>query len=150
MSLHWKISPDLGIGILTVPEQFTGRRVCQSEAERYAEDGGLYSFRQDVDVYKMSTLVPLPACSQTAFLQPVTMRFTQSLIATAAAAGVSAQEFMWTGTNQAGAEFGEDTFPGSLGEHYIWPEPESIDVRHASPFTMLGTDRYARHSPPRA
>lgn len=57
------------------------------------------------------------------------MRFTQSFIAAAAAAGVSAQEFLWTGTNQAGAEFGEDVLPGRLGEHYIWPEPESIDVR---------------------
>lgn len=56
------------------------------------------------------------------------MRFTKSLIATAAAAGVSAQDFLWTGANQAGAEFGEDVLPGRLGEHYIWPEPDSIDV----------------------
>ena len=59
------------------------------------------------------------------------MRVTQSVIAAAAAAGVSAQDFMWTGTNQAGAEFGEDVLPGQLGDHYIWPEPESIDVRTA-------------------
>ena len=56
------------------------------------------------------------------------MRFTTSLVAAAAAGSASAQEFLWTGTNQAGAEFGETTFPGQLGKEYIWPTPESIDV----------------------
>lgn len=56
------------------------------------------------------------------------MRSAQSLVAAALAAGASAQEFMWTGTNQAGAEFGEDTLPGRLGKEYIWPETGSIDV----------------------
>lgn len=61
------------------------------------------------------------------------MRFTESFIAAAAAAGVTAQEFTWTGTNQAGAEFGEGTLPGSLGEHYIWPTAESVDVSGLDP-----------------
>lgn len=58
------------------------------------------------------------------------MRFaTSSAVAVVAAAGsVSAQEFLFTGTNQAGAEFGETVFPGQLGKHYTWPTPESIDT----------------------
>lgn len=56
------------------------------------------------------------------------MRFTETFIAAAAAAGVSGQKFLFTGANQAGAEFGEDTFPGALGTEYIWPESASIDV----------------------
>lgn len=58
------------------------------------------------------------------------MRYTTSsiLAAAAAASGASAQEFLFTGTNQAGAEFGETVFPGELGRHYTWPTVESIDV----------------------
>jgi endoglucanase len=57
------------------------------------------------------------------------MRFATASIAVAAAAGsASAQSFIFTGTNQAGAEFGETVFPGELGRHYTWPTAESIDV----------------------
>ncbi|KAI6780846.1 Endo-beta-glucanase A-like protein [Emericellopsis cladophorae] len=60
------------------------------------------------------------------------MHFTKSFVAAAAAAGVRAQEFTWTGTNQAGGEFGETVFPGQLGKHYIWPTPESVDTLAAT------------------
>lgn len=58
------------------------------------------------------------------------MRYTKStvLAATVAAAGASAQEFLFTGSNEAGGEFGETEFPGQLGKHYIWPETDAIDV----------------------
>ena len=60
------------------------------------------------------------------------MRFTTSILAAAAAGTASAQEFLWTGTNQAGAEFGETTFPGQLDKHYTWPSTASIDTLAAA------------------
>ena len=56
------------------------------------------------------------------------MRYTKSTILAASVAGASAQEFLFTGSNEAGGEFGETVFPGELGRHYIWPEPDAIDV----------------------
>lgn len=32
--------------------------------------------------------------------------------------------------NEAGAEFGEDTYPGELGTHYIWPDLGTISTLH--------------------
>ncbi|KFH48504.1 Endo-beta-1,4-glucanase A-like protein [Hapsidospora chrysogenum ATCC 11550] len=49
------------------------------------------------------------------------MRFTESFIAATAAAGVTGQEFVFTGANQAGAEFGEKNIPGQLDKDYTWP-----------------------------
>jgi endoglucanase len=60
------------------------------------------------------------------------MRFTESFIAAAAAAGVAGQEFVFTGANQAGAEFGEKNIPGQLDKDYTWPVSASIDVRPRS------------------
>ncbi|KAL4913583.1 endo-beta-1,4-glucanase A [Aspergillus aurantiobrunneus] len=34
--------------------------------------------------------------------------------------------FIWFGTNEAGAEFGQDSYPGELGTHYIWPDLGTI------------------------
>ncbi|RXW25593.1 hypothetical protein EST38_g214 [Candolleomyces aberdarensis] len=39
----------------------------------------------------------------------------------------NATKFKFFGVNQAGAEFGNNVIPGSLGTHYIWPAPSSID-----------------------
>lgn len=58
------------------------------------------------------------------------MRFTTSVIATAVAVGVSAQEFTFTGANEAGAEFGENNLPGELGVDYTWPVADSFNVCH--------------------
>ncbi|KAL3440150.1 glycoside hydrolase [Aspergillus insuetus] len=35
-------------------------------------------------------------------------------------------EFVWFGTNEAGAEFGQGSYPGELGTHYIWPDLGTI------------------------
>jgi hypothetical protein len=58
------------------------------------------------------------------------MRFQNHVLALAAVgvSSVSGAKFTFTGTNEAGAEFGETVFPGRLGEHYIWPETGAIDV----------------------
>ena len=73
------------------------------------------------------------------------MRFTDLIFSAAAvgsaygaaAAGGSRKRqgggFDYTGVNQAGAEFGQDTLPGQLGKHYTWPVPSAIDVS-APPF----------------
>jgi hypothetical protein len=39
--------------------------------------------------------------------------------------------FLFTGVNEAGAEFGQNTLPGQLGKHYTWPVPSTIDVSSA-------------------
>ncbi|PLB46446.1 putative endoglucanase [Aspergillus steynii IBT 23096] len=38
--------------------------------------------------------------------------------------------FVWFGTNEAGAEFGQNTIPGDLGTHYIWPDLSTIKTLH--------------------
>ncbi|VUC35424.1 unnamed protein product [Clonostachys rosea] len=40
----------------------------------------------------------------------------------------TAKNFTWTGSNEAGAEFGDKKLPGRLGINYIWPKNESIDT----------------------
>lgn len=40
-----------------------------------------------------------------------------------------APKFKFVGVNESGAEFGKDSLPGRLGEHYTWPAKSSIDVR---------------------
>lgn len=37
-------------------------------------------------------------------------------------------KFIFFGTNEAGAEFGQDTLPGVWGKEYTFPEPSTIDV----------------------
>ncbi|KAL4863109.1 glycoside hydrolase superfamily [Aspergillus spectabilis] len=37
-----------------------------------------------------------------------------------------ASSFIWFGTNEAGAEFGQGSYPGELGTHYIWPDLGTI------------------------
>lgn len=44
-----------------------------------------------------------------------------------------ASKFQFVGVNQAGAEFGNKEFPGTLGKHYTWPVHSTIDV---SPFSL--------------
>ena len=76
------------------------------------------------------------------------MRFTDLIVSAAAVHAAAAAPgrdghnrkrqggggFDFTGVNQAGAEFGQDTLPGQLGKHYTWPVPSAIDVS-GPPFT---------------
>ena len=39
-------------------------------------------------------------------------------------------KFLWVGTNEAGAEFGEKNLPGTWGTHFTFPEPAAVDVSH--------------------
>ncbi|KAL2684590.1 hypothetical protein Neosp_005668 [[Neocosmospora] mangrovei] len=63
------------------------------------------------------------------------MRFTDLLLASAGASLAFAApctkragKFLFTGSNEAGGEFGEGNLPGKLGTDYIWPETSSIDT----------------------
>lgn len=64
------------------------------------------------------------------------MRFTDLLLASAGASLAFAAprtkkaggKFLFTGSNEAGGEFGEGNLPGKLGTDYIWPETSSIDA----------------------
>ncbi|KAL3475565.1 glycoside hydrolase superfamily [Aspergillus californicus] len=42
------------------------------------------------------------------------------------------QCFQWFGTNEAGAEFGQGSYPGVLGTHYIWPDLSTIATLHSA------------------
>lgn len=89
------------------------------------------TLRKEYKTQKLLQLYGYGLAKVLSSLQAITMRFTESFITAAAAAGVSAQnssQFLFTGANQAGAEFGEDSLPGALGTDYIWPESASIDV----------------------
>lgn len=53
---------------------------------------------------------------------------TAALAYVASGAGTKkTKKFLWTGANQAGAQFG-DNLPGKLGVDYIWPTKASINV----------------------
>ncbi|KAF7171262.1 hypothetical protein CNMCM6106_005729 [Aspergillus hiratsukae] len=41
-----------------------------------------------------------------------------------------ASGFVWFGTNESGAEFGQDQLPGVLGTDYIWPSASTIKTLH--------------------
>ncbi|KAF7168393.1 hypothetical protein CNMCM5623_001476 [Aspergillus felis] len=41
-----------------------------------------------------------------------------------------ASGFVWFGTSESGAEFGETKFPGVLGTDYIWPSASTIKTLH--------------------
>ncbi|KAL4809682.1 endo-beta-1,4-glucanase A [Aspergillus unguis] len=58
----------------------------------------------------------------------LTKSFLFSLPYALALAGSSQAQssFKWFGSNEAGAEFGEDTYPGELGTEYIWPDLSTI------------------------
>ncbi|CAH0057656.1 unnamed protein product [Clonostachys solani] len=61
------------------------------------------------------------------------MHFKSILLFVAASLQVaSAKNFTWTGSNEAGAEFGDSVLPGRLGINYIWPKNESIDTLAAT------------------
>lgn len=45
-----------------------------------------------------------------------------------AASGALGQQFLFTGANEAGGEFGEANLPGALGTDYTWPDASAIDV----------------------
>lgn len=68
------------------------------------------------------------------------MRFTDLIVGATAASGALAAPgtsknkkrqggFDFSGVNQSGAEFGQDTLPGQLGKEYTWPVNSAIDVR---------------------
>ncbi|RJE23951.1 fCBD [Aspergillus sclerotialis] len=56
--------------------------------------------------------------------------FTASLasLALAAPKAKRASSFMWFGSNESGAEFGENNLPGTLGKDYIWPDKDAIQT----------------------
>ncbi|KAM5343206.1 hypothetical protein ACJ41O_014172 [Fusarium nematophilum] len=65
------------------------------------------------------------------------MRFSDILLASAGASLAlaapscskrSGGKFLFTGSNEAGGEFGEGNLPGKLGTDYVWPETDAIDT----------------------
>lgn len=63
-----------------------------------------------------------------------------SLCTASAAATKPTKKFLFTGTNQAGGEFG-NAIPGELGRDYIWPDPKSINVSAISGFTNKSNEK---------
>ncbi|KAH8714516.1 glycoside hydrolase superfamily [Ilyonectria robusta] len=51
-----------------------------------------------------------------------------SLAHAAACEAATTGEFLFTGANEAGGEFGEANLPGVLGTDYIWPDTAAIDT----------------------
>ncbi|KAM5360205.1 hypothetical protein ACJZ2D_013915 [Fusarium nematophilum] len=46
-------------------------------------------------------------------------------------------DLWWFGTNEAGAEFGEASLPGTWGKHYIFPSPSTIDTLRAQGYNTF-------------
>ncbi|KAH3196756.1 hypothetical protein LV157_004776 [Aspergillus fumigatus] len=51
-------------------------------------------------------------------------------LAVAAPNAKRASGFVWFGSNESGAEFGENKLPGVLGTDYIWPDASTIKTLH--------------------
>ncbi|KAM0100160.1 hypothetical protein ACP6JE_005221 [Aspergillus fumigatus] len=51
-------------------------------------------------------------------------------LAVAAPNAKRASGFVWFGSNESGAEFGETKLPGVLGTDYIWPDASTIKTLH--------------------
>ncbi|GES62082.1 putative endoglucanase [Aspergillus terreus] len=47
-----------------------------------------------------------------------------------AAPNKRASSFVWFGSNESGAEFGQGNIPGVLGKDYIWPDASAIATLH--------------------
>lgn len=57
------------------------------------------------------------------------MRSSTLLLAGASMAlSASCTDFLFTGSNESGAEFGETNLPGTLGTDYTFPDTDAIDV----------------------
>ncbi|EPS38650.1 hypothetical protein H072_7611 [Dactylellina haptotyla CBS 200.50] len=52
---------------------------------------------------------------------------TSSRTTTTSSTPTGTKKFTYVGVNESGAEFGENTIPGTLGKDYTWPSPSSID-----------------------
>lgn len=83
------------------------------------------------------------------------MRFTDLLLASAGASLAFAApctkragKFLFTGSNEAGGEFGEGNLPGKLGTDYIWPETSSIDVCFSKSWMRMRIDSCRRSLAP--
>ncbi|KAK6336087.1 hypothetical protein TWF696_001655 [Orbilia brochopaga] len=50
---------------------------------------------------------------------------------TTPSASPTSGKFTYVGVNEAGAEFGNNAIPGTLGKDYTWPSPSSIDYFYA-------------------
>lgn len=62
------------------------------------------------------------------------LAFAATFCTASAAATKPTKKFLFTGTNQAGGEFG-NAIPGELGRDYTWPDPKSINVSAFTEFT---------------
>ncbi|EAU34072.1 exoglucanase 1 precursor [Aspergillus terreus NIH2624] len=49
-----------------------------------------------------------------------------------AAPNKRASSFVWFGSNESGAEFGQGNIPGVLGKDYIWPDASAIATLHSA------------------
>lgn len=70
-------------------------------------------------------------CQPGAAPQPTTLATSTTRAATTSAAAtptLAPGKFKWFGTNQAGGEFGEKTYPGVWGTHFIFPDNNAIRV----------------------
>ncbi|KAK4672772.1 Endoglucanase gh5-1 [Podospora pseudopauciseta] len=68
-------------------------------------------------------------CQPGAAPQPTTLATSTTRAATTSAAAtptLAPGKFKWFGTNQAGGEFGEKTYPGVWGTHFIFPDNNAI------------------------
>ncbi|KAK4224774.1 glycoside hydrolase [Podospora fimiseda] len=67
--------------------------------------------------------------TSTAVIRPTTTLVTLSTSRTSSAAvptQTAGGKFKWFGVNEAGGEFGQDTYPGVWGKHFIFPDNNAV------------------------
>jgi endoglucanase len=79
-----------------------------------------------------SQCLPGGASSSTAATTTVTSTTTRTTTTTTTSTTSqptgTTGKFKWFGVNEAGAEFGQATYPGTWGTHFIFPDPNTISV----------------------
>lgn len=61
-------------------------------------------------------------------ITPTTTSKTTSSTAAATTTAGAGTGFKWLGVDESGAEFGSDSYPGTWGTHFIFPDNASIQV----------------------
>lgn len=75
----------------------------------------------------------LPGAATTAKPTSTTTTAARTTLTTSTVTGVPTSpsqpgKFKWFGVNEAGAEFGQDTYPGLWGKHFTFPSNSAIQV----------------------
>ncbi|KAF4342485.1 cellulase precursor [Fusarium beomiforme] len=107
---------------------FTGLSVAQNAAWAQCGGNGWSGSTTCVSGYKCTVVNEwYSQCIPGTAAEPTTTLRTTTTGGGSTPTG-SPGKFLWVGTNEAGAEFGETNLPGTWGKHFTFPDPAAVDT----------------------